>query len=132
MLKLYFWSFQGFCAVWKAILNHVYWQHVHRFRFPQRQNLFLHQVDWIIIVFWKRNLHCQDRACSNHRSLKVGNLWGKINIGYLIEDTEKSQFLRSGVVYSSKFKDGLLYYNLLQLGAKYWTSNFQMISWYFM
>ena len=33
-----------------------------------------------------------------HRSLQVDNLRGKINIGQLIEDTEKSQFRKAVVV----------------------------------
>ena len=47
------------------------------------------------------------RMC--YGSLKVDNLWGKINIVYLIEDTENSQFFKSVVVYIGwRF----IYYNI--------------------
>ena len=48
-----------------------------------------------------------------HRSLNVDNLWGKINTGNLIEDTEKSQLLKSLEVNigSKIFYSAINYYN---------------------
>ena len=47
------------------------------------------------------------------RSLELDNFWGKINIGYLIKDSEKSKFLKSVVAYigSKIFYSTINYYS---------------------
>ena len=66
----------------------------------------------------------------NHRSLKEDNLWGKINRLCDWRHCKERIF----EVFSSLYwlNDFLLFYKLLQLGTKHWTSNYQTVSWYFM
>ena len=63
--------------------------------------------------------------CMRHRSLQVDKLWRKINIAYLIEDTEKSQFLKSVVVYiGSK-----IFYSTINYNSQEPNFELQIVKW---